>query len=151
MDKFNTEYNNTKLGKPSKTIKIKSVIFSTPPGVWDHSPGFRNVFASDLAEIQRLLPPNIVEIMRGVVIYINISYRYPGHLENTLGACCHNSSEWLLEVRKLFLTIDIKVIMKYPVEWKSSRKGGPCGDLQYSVLLVLAPDPSISKTFKYIY
>ena len=149
MDKFNTKYNNTKLEYDTTFILGWAIKYQ--PGLWDHSPEFRNVFESDLAEIDRLLPPNIVEIMRGVVIYINISYRYPGHLENTLGACCHNSSEWLLEVRKLFLTINIKVMMKYPLEWKSSRKGGSCGDLQYSVLLVLASDPSIYKLMHYIY
>ena len=97
MDKFDTRYNNTKL--EYETTSLQGWTIKYQPGVWEHSLDFKDVFESDLMEIQRLLPPHIVEIMRDVVIYINISYRYPGHPENILGACCHNSSEWLLEVR----------------------------------------------------
>ena len=53
---------------------------------------------ADLAEIERLLPAEIIEILKEVIIYINISYRYPGHNVNILGACCHQSKEWLTEV-----------------------------------------------------
>ena len=53
---------------------------------------------ADLIEIERLLPVEILNTLKEVIIYINISYRYPGHTENILGACCHQSSAWLTEV-----------------------------------------------------
>ena len=125
MDTFDTRYNNTKLEYDTTSLQGWTIKYQ--PGVWDHSPDFKDVFESDLAEIQRLLPPNIVEIMRDVVVYINISYRYPGHLEDILGACCHNSSEWLLEVRKFVLTSNNpKYSYYYASEWKSCRKRRSC-------------------------
>jgi len=48
------------------------------------------------------LPAEITDILVDVVIYINISYRFPGQKENILGACCHQSAQWLLEVSMLW-------------------------------------------------
>ena len=61
--------------------------------------GLLDLLQKDLEEISRIFPEEIIDILEDVVIYINISYRFPGHNENILGACCHQSAQWLIEVR----------------------------------------------------
>ena len=96
MDEFDATHNNSRL--EYETTHICGWRVKYQPGLWSHSTGLRDLLTADLREIQRLMPDNILEILRDVVIYINISYRYPGQEKNILGACCHQSSNWLEEV-----------------------------------------------------
>ena len=96
MSVFDTTYNNSLLEYETTDIFGWTVKFQ--PDLWSHSPEVRELLTEDLREIARLMPDHILSIMRDIVIYINISFRYPGHKDNILGACCHNSSKWLEEV-----------------------------------------------------
>ena len=96
MNVSETTYNNSSLEYETTDIVGWTVKFQ--PGLWSHSPEVRELLTEDLKEIARLMPAPVLGIMRDTVIYINISFRYPGHKENILGACCHNSSKWLEEV-----------------------------------------------------
>ena len=71
------------------------------PGLPEHSPAVLPLLDADLAEVARLLPPAVTTVMREATVYINISYRHPGHGHNSLGACCHMSAHWLAEVARL--------------------------------------------------
>ena len=96
IDLRDERYNNTELVYLTTTVRGWTVKFQ--PGLWRHHPALADLLLADLEEIERLLPGQILHTMKEVIIYINISYRYPAHQLNTLGACCHQSSQWLTEV-----------------------------------------------------
>ena len=96
IDTTDTRYNNTEHLYQTELLCDWTV--RCQPGLWDHHPTLRQLLQADLLEIRRLLPSEIIEIMKEVIIFINISYRYPGHSNNILGACFHPSSAWLTEV-----------------------------------------------------
>ena len=107
MNVFDATYNNSLLEYETTDICGWAVKFQ--PGLWTHSPKVRELLTQDLREIARLLPDHVLEIMKDIVIYINISYRYPGQEENILGACCHNSSKWLEEVIIIVKEVKVKI------------------------------------------
>ena len=96
-DEGSVSHNNTDLVYLTTTVRGWTVKYQ--PGVWQHHPDLASLLQEDLAEIERLLPGQIVKIMKEVNIYINISYRYPADRLNMLGACCHQSSDWLCQVQ----------------------------------------------------
>ena len=96
IDRTSTRHNNTELVYDTTSVRGWSVKFQ--PGVWQHHPALGDQLEADLAEIETLLPGQIIKTMKEVVIYINISYRYPAHHLNILGACCHQSADWLIQV-----------------------------------------------------
>ena len=100
IDTTISKYNNTELLYERTSVRGWTVKYQ--PGVWQHHPALGDLLETDLAEIETLLPAHILQTMKEVIIYINISYRYPAHHLNTLGACCHQSADWLTQVyRKL--------------------------------------------------
>ena len=100
MNVSDTTYNNSFLEYEAADILGWTV--KVQPGLWSNRPEVRDLLTEDLREIARLMPAPVLGIMRDIVIYINISFRYPGHKENILGACCHNSSKWLEEVENYY-------------------------------------------------
>ena len=97
IDTTLSRYNNTELLYERTSVRGWTVKYQ--PGVWQHHPALVSLLQEDLEEIERLLPGQIIKIMKEVNIYINISYRYPGDRFNSLGACCHQSSDWLCQVQ----------------------------------------------------
>ena len=85
IDTTDTRYNNTEHLYQTELLCDWTV--KCQPGLSDHHPTLRQLLQADLLEIRRLLPSQIVKIMKEVIIFINISYRYPGHSNNILGAC----------------------------------------------------------------
>ena len=67
------------------------------PGIWEFCPPLREHLTQDLKEISSLLPADILSCIRTTRIYINKTFRYPDQSENILGACLHQSAEWLKE------------------------------------------------------
>lgn len=96
IDTTTTSYNNTDLVYHTTSVRGWTVKYQ--PGVWQHHPPLAELLQADLAEIETLLPGQIIQTMKEVVIYINISYRYPAESLNILGACCHQSADWLIQV-----------------------------------------------------
>ena len=104
IERRSVRYNNTELVYLTTTVRGWTVKYQ--PGVWQHHPTLGDLLQADLAEIERLLPGQITNTMKEVIIYINISYRYPSHHLNILGACCHQSSDWLTEVHSSLQTLE---------------------------------------------
>ena len=98
IDTTDSRYNNTELVYDRTSVRGWSVKYQ--PGVWQHHPALGALLEADLAQIETLLPAHILKTMKEVVIYINISYRYPAHHLNILGACCHQSADWLTQVHR---------------------------------------------------
>ena len=95
MSMMDTTHNNATL--TYSTTSVCGWVVKYQPGVWKFCPALLELLTDDLQEVTSLVPSDILSCMQTTTIYINKTFRYHDHDKNILGACCHNSAEWLEE------------------------------------------------------